>query len=291
MSRDGFPGATHFTDRQPRPASEVILSARYRLEPEDVDALRAALEPRSVLGDFDPAEPYYLVKRADGGRRLIWKNDLKRDVSPRAQLVAALERETGEGSADLPTATYDDVRIMVVRDLMIATADSLRDKTSEQLEPAALGSLNALRDQLHAWATDAGDPNISLDALRRQVDSPPRRRERDSPHVAAGRFLYGRLPNMLRFDADDRELPAFTTFETEPTRGLVNLLAAAGASFSDLASLAGTADAHERLKDEEQASTSNLSGYSVPGASEVSRPPSQSTHPESPSLLEIVRPR
>ena len=120
----------------------------------------------------------------------------QRDVSPRAQLVAALERETGEGWADLPTATYDDVRIMVVRDLMIATADSLRDKTSEQLEPAALGSLNALRDQLHAWATDAGVP-LSLDALRRQVDSLSPKRTR-SPRRSRRAVPLRRLPNMPR---------------------------------------------------------------------------------------------
>jgi predicted ATP-dependent endonuclease of OLD family len=50
IGRNGFAGATEFTDRTPRPVSDRVIIARFELETSDVDAVQAALADRFVQG-------------------------------------------------------------------------------------------------------------------------------------------------------------------------------------------------------------------------------------------------
>lgn len=251
LGTNSFPAATQFTDRQQRPSNDVILSARFAVEAEDLRAIAEQLEGRSYVGSISEDARWTLVKWANGERRFFFDSGLQRDIAPRTELAQEIGRILEMEWDALPVGSYGEERLTEVRGLAVNTQAGLEVEKEEGLTKGAIDALTTLRDELDAWAEQLPEPSTSLNDLRERVGALLADETAALPGLAAGRVLFARLPAFLRFDGDARILPAFTAFAEKPPSSLVNLLAAAEARFEDLANLAASEDSRTILGEEE----------------------------------------
>jgi energy-coupling factor transporter ATP-binding protein EcfA2 len=251
LGSNSFPGATQFTDRQQRPSSDVILSARFAVEADDLSAIADDLDGRSYTGSIPSDARWTLLKWANGERRFSYDSGLRRDVAPRTALAQEVRRVLQTEWDDIPAGDYNDERLAELYTIASGVGDKLYDEREEGLAKASLDSLSDLHTQLTSWAEQLPEPSDSLDGLREHVGALLAEETAPLPDLVAGRALFARQPAFLRFDGDARTLPPFTAFVERPSSSLVNLLAAADARFEDLANLAGSEDSRTILSEEE----------------------------------------
>jgi energy-coupling factor transporter ATP-binding protein EcfA2 len=109
VGRNGFAGATEFTDRAPRPPQDIILSARFEIEDADIAAITKALEGRSYSGGVQAGQQWTMSKHANGGRYINDVEGLQRDFSSRGRLVSTLDQIMGRWDS-LPIHVHDEGR-------------------------------------------------------------------------------------------------------------------------------------------------------------------------------------
>jgi hypothetical protein len=249
IGRNGFAGATEFTDRTPRPAGDRVLSARFELDNSDVDAVHAALANRFVQGDISSGLRWHVFKRASGERSYETLADLTRDTEPRKALAALLSAAAGDWDS-MPLSVVSDEQQARIRGAIQRVASSLASD-AQTLPDDAKDELTSLKTDIDQWAEAAGSHQLLQDVQQRLA-----RVETDEraalPSFAGGHALFDRLPPFVVFDETARILPSFTPFTDSPSAALVNLLAAGGTTFEALASLAGLDDGREALSEEEK---------------------------------------
>jgi hypothetical protein len=250
LDRNGFAGATEFTDRTPRPPNDAVLSARFEIEDADVAAITKALEGRSYSGAAQAGQTWTMTKHANGGRYIDNVEGIERDFSSRGRLASVLDQVMGRWDS-LPIHLYDDARQSQIRAEIETTKQHLiTHQEGGPLPESALDNLTSLKTSLDSWLAVAGDsPNLA--GLSTEVSSLEADERADHPGRTASLVLFSRMPSFLMFDNDARLLPSFTAFSDRPSAGLVNLLAAGGTTFSELASLAGQEGGQDALNEEE----------------------------------------
>ncbi len=250
IGRNGFAGATEFTDRTPRPANDRVLCARFALETADVDAVQAALANRFVQGAISHGRHWHVYKNASGDRRYETLAELTRDTGPRKELAELLKSVSGTDWDSLPLSLQSDEQQARVRGAMQRAAASLLSDAQTLPEDAKDG-LTSLKTDIDPWAEAAGSHSLLNDLQQRlaRVEADERA---EHPSFTAAHVLFDRLPPFIIFDEAARALPSFTLFTDSPSTALVNLLAAGGTTFEALASLAGRDDGREALAEEEK---------------------------------------
>jgi len=251
IGRGGFAGATEFTDRTPRPASDQILTARFALETADIDAVQAALANRFVKGAISAGQHWYVYKRASGERRYDALNEFTRDTEPRHQLALLLQAASGSDWDSMPLSLQSDEQQVSVRAAMQRVA-ALTSSDAQTLPDGDLDALTSLKAELDPWAEAAASSHAPLAELQRRLARVEADERAEVPSFAAAHVLFSRLPPFIVFDDTARVLPSITPFTDSPSAALVNLLAAGGTTFEELASLAGLDDGQEALSELEK---------------------------------------
>jgi energy-coupling factor transporter ATP-binding protein EcfA2 len=253
LGKNGFAGATEFTDRRPRLPDDVVLSARFEVEEDDVGAVTNALEHRAYRGTFQAGAVWTMYKHANGKRLIDPIQNLTRDPAPRLLFAETLDRALTNEWTSLPVSAYDDRRQAQVAGTMTSTQESLAARSDEKRLPDdVLSRLAALKVELDTWAEAASEPNSLLDELRTDLTALDADERDVSPGLAAGQVLFSRMPAFVLFDDEARHLSSFTSFSEVPSEGLMNLLTAGGITFEELASLAGREGGREALVEEER---------------------------------------
>jgi hypothetical protein len=251
LGNSNFPGATAFTDRQTRPATDIVLSARFVVEEDDVAAVKTSLAGRPYVGDLEAGLEWNVNKRASGERRFDVLS-FSRDPSPRSKFVEQLSTTLITDWDSLPHGVRSEEQSSTVRSLADDARKQLAGQDGQVLEDQVLGSLSALLEELDAWASELPEPHSALDGLREDLRVLVAEEQSDLPGVAAGRILFSRMPAFIRFDDAARILPSFTPFSAVPPASLVNLLAAADSTFEHLATSAGSEEGRDALVEEER---------------------------------------
>lgn len=251
IGRNGFAGATEFTDRTPRPAGDHVLSARFELEPSDVDAVQAALASRFVRGAVSAGIHWHIYKRAGGDRQYDTVIDFSRDIGPRKELAALLQSISGPDWDSMPLPLQSDEQQARVRGAMQRVATTLLSD-AQTLPTEAQDELTSLRADIDPWVEAAGSSHPLLRDLQQRLMQVEADERAEHPSIMAAHALFDRLPPFIFFDEAARVLPSFTPFTDNPSAALVNLLAAGGTTFDALASMAGRDDGREALSEEEK---------------------------------------
>lgn len=248
LSRNGFAGATEFTDRTPRSASNHILTARFALETADIEAVEEALANRFVNGTISTGRHWHVFKRASGERRYETLMELTRDTEPRKQLAVLLQAASGSGWDLMPLSLQSDEQLVTVRDAMQRVA-AIGSSDAQRLTENDLGALTSLKAEIDPWAEAAASSNAPLAELHRHLTRIEADERAELPSSTAAHTLFSRMPQFILFDEAARVLPSITPFTDSPSAALVNLLAAGGTTFEELASLAGLDDGGGELSE------------------------------------------
>lgn len=251
MGRNGFAAATEFTDRSPRAAGDKVLSARFTLDDDDAAAIQAALGSRNVMGNIPRDREWAVYKQANGTRSYDAVNELRRDTGPRTELASLLRAAAGDPWDELPLAVHDEPWQARVRAAMERVA-TLIDRKDQTLSKDTLDALASLRTDVEGWADAAGPSYTTLQEMRQRLAQVDADEKEEAPSYTAAHALFARLPPFITFDEAARLLPSFTPFTEPPSSALINLLAAGGTTFEELASLAGRDDGREALAEEEK---------------------------------------
>jgi energy-coupling factor transporter ATP-binding protein EcfA2 len=246
IGRNGFAGATEFTDRTPRPGADRVLSARFELEESDIEAVKDALRDRFVVGNVEVGTHWHVFKRASGERRFERIEQLRRDTGPRNELAGLLETLSGSEWDSLPLAAQSDEQQARIRAAMQRTAGALRSD-AELLPEQGLDELTSLKTDVDGWSAAVEEANPPLQQLQQRLDRIESDERAGVPASSAARVLFDRIPTFVAFGESARQLPTFTPFTDSPSDALVNLLSAGGTTFDELASLAGQEDGREAL--------------------------------------------
>lgn len=259
VGRNGFAGATEFTDRTPRPAADRILSARFELEPSDVEAVQAALANRFVQGSISVGTRWHVFKRSGGDRRYETLGELTRDTRPRKELSALLKSASGADWDSMPLPLQTDEQQARVRGAMQRVATILLSE-DQVLSGESQDELTSLKTDIDPWAEAADGSHALLQDLQQRLTQVEADERAEHPSLSAANALFARLPPFIVFDEAARVLPSATPFTDSPPAALVNLLTAGGTTFETLASLAGQDDAGNALSEEEKQVNLRLEG-------------------------------
>jgi len=251
LGRNGFAGATEFTDRTPRPANDRILSARFELEDSDVEAVQVTLAGRFFQGSVSAGSHWHVSKLANGERRYETLAGFIRDTEPRRQLATLLQSASGGDWDSMPLSLQTDEQQARVRGAMQRVATILLSD-DQTLPSDAQDELTSLKTDIDPWAEAADGSHDLLQDLQQRLTRVEADERADHPSLSAGRALFVRLPPFIVFDEAARVLPSNTPFTDSPSAALINLLSAGGSTFETLASLAGQDDGGEALSEEEK---------------------------------------
>jgi AAA domain, putative AbiEii toxin, Type IV TA system len=251
VGRNGFAAATEFTDRTPLPPTHRVLSSRFELEVSDVEAINAGLADRFFTGDLAAGSHWHVYKRSGGDRRFEVVGQLRRDVQPRKELAGLLDSSSGADWDSMPLSEQSEEQQARVRTAMQHLATSLSTDV-QTLPEDTLDELTSLKTDIDQWAEAAGGSNAQVQDLQQRLARVEADERSADPGRVAADILFARLPPFIVFDEAARVLPSFTPFTDAPSTALVNLLAAGGTTFDELASFAGRDDGREALSEEEK---------------------------------------
>jgi hypothetical protein len=248
LSQSGFAGSSEFTDRQPRPGTDVIVSVDYLLEPADVAAVKAELDGRPVIGEVTAGDRWRAEKRADG--RLYWYlAGLERDIAYRLPLIENLEAGIRQWDVIAPAS---DPEAPAIATQIEGVCIEVRGSTAATLDDALLPKMNDVTGKLQGWVDQGVGDLAELGRLQAALGSISTEESAPRPGEAAGAVLNARQPRFILFNEDARGLASFTQFTSEPSASLVNLLGLANATFTELATLAGVEGGRAELDERER---------------------------------------
>ena len=253
LSSSGWNSNSEFTDRlPPSDPRRVILSARFRLEEADVEAVEQELDGRPVSGEVAIGATFSVTKEADGKRYLSLNVPLRRNIRKRQELDARLGSVLeAKDHSPLPLGNLDDEGASlreVLRDARATTVDDREDLASGEIQP--LAKLDA---HLTSLAGTLSEEDAFLNDLRSEVAEVLSEEKKEAPLSVARDLLFNRMPTFVQFGPGDRELESFHSFDDQPPAGLLNLLAAGRGNYDTLRELATDPERRTELRDAERA--------------------------------------
>ncbi|WP_101845306.1 AAA family ATPase [Zhihengliuella sp. ISTPL4] len=234
-------------NRRKRPADDaMVVRAHYRLEADDIEALRQL--------DLDPDQPlslksvtqFRLNRRKDGQHVTGLESTLRRN--PRPFEAASKHLATAASRIDAALEILEELEIDVPNDAIEAAEHSL-DPADTPWTPQRIAPLRIAADGLRTLvsAIDQEDPKPrNLKALKTAsliaagaLQTAAVAGERAEPTEAIRAALRQRVPRFLLFGDDDRELSesyhlSDPTLRDNPPSPLLNLLSVAGTSVGDV---------------------------------------------------------
>lgn len=232
---------------EPDSPNKTIVSARFRVEPKDHEA----------LGDLlDPSERYILTQfKRVRDSSFVWnlRPRIPRDVSERNELADALQMKVNVKAFVVPAeeeAGEDDTETQEIAGAALAELRA----ADEDLTEVQLRQLDELVARLEGFE-DAGLTDVR-ERLSRVI---PLERE-DNPTNRAGRALIKRTPKFLLFDALNRQLDAEYAWADYPEAppALDNLCILAGIDFASYREVAMDRGRRDELHTLQKAANTRL---------------------------------
>jgi Fe-S-cluster formation regulator IscX/YfhJ len=238
-----------FTDRLRPDETHDLLEASYIIEDADVRAVETALESRSWTGTLPGAGEIFYVQRKPSGTRIRrYRRVVHRDVSSWTQLLARLGDLAAEGAEPLnPLLTDDHHRTLCTT--LEEGLPSLRERSNERLTDDQFAGVDEMRAAVEEYR-NAG-PSDATNELLVLFDEVLEEERKPSPWLVLIETLEQRLPRVVFFGSEHRELAEFHRFDDDPSSALENLLSAGEGQFSRLRAMAGDPDRRTELRNAE----------------------------------------
>ncbi len=217
-----FPFADLTRTRAQRAPEEVVLSAWYRLDESDRDA----------IADIHPAvrvDGLISFKRVNGSLTHQTSPYLRRDVAARNATLNAMS-----AALELLDTEMDDEGVTVSRLRTVLASDT------QTLSQADADAIQGARDAI------AVDVPVPLSVLRERLTTALEREVAIHPHQRAVSALVGRIPGVVLFGDEERNLLADYDLHSQaddPPAALRNLAAIARLNLVELREAVARADA------------------------------------------------
>ena len=227
------------TDRQQPPSRVPIVSARYLVEDEDRAVAEGLLRENA---DYI----YTHVLNSDENVTAEIQPRLQRDIGLRAafsgEVATLIDRHALWLTGDVE---YEDEKIIATRAEALA---ALLSEADEDLTDAELDELRSFTESLAEIAHLCSDPGAA-DQLQNNARTLLSIEAVENPRTRLLELLRQRLPPMLHFDDQERELHSDYSWSdvTAATPALENLLHLGGTSYADYRNLAIDRDRRDEL--------------------------------------------